>query len=102
MPRSRSVFPEDSFFLLERSSKNFFAPPSLIALLHRTIPMRMMRIPMPNGNRPGETNQTFITPPQLSFMGITVMVYKTIKIPKAIRMMLVMKSFFLRSVLSMI
>jgi hypothetical protein len=57
---------------------------------------------MPNGNRPGETNQTFITPPQLSFMGITVIVYKTIKIPKAIRMILVIKSFFLSSVLSMI
>jgi hypothetical protein len=57
--------------------------------------MRMIKTPRQTGKRPGETNQTFITPPQLSLMGICARVYRIIQIPKAIRRTLVTKSFFL-------
>ena len=99
MAKSRSVLPVDSF-LFEKSSRNFLAPPSLMARSNKTIPMRIMKMPINRGNRPGETYQTFMTPPKLSFMGMTIMLYTTKKIPNAIRMILVTKSFFLISVLS--
>jgi hypothetical protein len=60
--KSRIVLPEDPFSF-EKSWRNFLAPPSLMARFNKTTPMRIMKMPINRGNRPGETYQTFMTPP---------------------------------------